>query len=476
MTSAGNRDRWPYLIAALHAGHSLWFARLYPDGVYDPDLLAYFVYFANWLAGITALHDVSYFTVPKPLPVFLLGPLASAPLVFALSALLSGWLGVVIYRIGCLAFDRTTAVLWSLFLLLDVDRAVLTLHSSADFYMTVLLFTAIHLTLTRRYVLSGVMLMLSALVKPVTLPCALHLLAVDDPQQRRRAWSAALLPLLAVPLTLGANTALLGSPFASERFFAGFDAMSRGELMPAGELVRFVVWIQLAKQAFIATAPIGFIGLGVWVAQDRRRLAHPLLLVPLLFLGGYVALSIRMPFVPFFRFFWPLQVWFLGFIVFGAVEIARRLAGDRRRVFVGVTAALLFFLADDLVTRQLHYRRNFAEPFQQTMAFVEDMQPTMLKERHAGESVLTPLVFLPYVLWTLDDTRAHPQLVSAAEHAETANSPDWILWVPRAFIDRESRERVGRLVASGAYAPRVVRGDAALLVRANRSEPLAYLK
>jgi hypothetical protein len=79
-------------------------------------------------------------------------------------------------------------------------------------------------------------------------------------------------------------------------------------------------------------------------------------------------------------------------------------------------------------------------------------------------------------LWTLDDTRAHPQLVSAAEHAETANSPDWILWVPRAFIDRESRERVGRLVASGAYAPRVVRGDAALLVRANRSEPLAYLK
>src|SRR6185436_10937516 len=183
-------------------------------------------------------------------------------------------------------------------------------------------------------------LMLSALVKPVTLPCALHLLAVDD-HPRRRTWGAALLPLLAIPLTLGANVALLGSPFASERFFAGFDAMSRGELMPAGELVRFVVWIQLAKQAFVATAPIGFVGLGVWLAQDRRRLAHPLLLVPLLFLGGYVALSIRMPFVPFFRFFWPLQVWFLGFIVFGAVEIARRLAVDRRYLLAGVTAALL---------------------------------------------------------------------------------------------------------------------------------------
>src|SRR6185369_11664355 len=109
MTSASGRDRWPWVLAALHLGHSLWFARVYPDGVYDPDLLAYFVYFSNWLAGITALHDVSYFTVPKPLPVFLLGPLGSAPLVFGLSALLSAWLGVVVYRIGRLAFDRTTA-------------------------------------------------------------------------------------------------------------------------------------------------------------------------------------------------------------------------------------------------------------------------------------------------------------------------------------------------------------------------------
>jgi len=201
-----------------------------------------------------------------------------------------------------------------------------------------------------------------------------------------------------------------------------------------------------------------------------------LLLVPMLFLGGYVALSIRMPFVPFFRFFWPLQVWFLGFVVFGAVEIARRVALERRFVQAGVAAALLFFLADDLVTRQLYYRRQFAEPFQQTMEFVEDVRPTMLTERHAGESVLTPLVFLPYVMWTLADTRAQPQLVSAAEHAGSADAPDWILWVPRAFIDRDSRERIGRLVASGAYAPRVVRGESALLVRTHRGEPLAYLK
>jgi hypothetical protein len=41
MTSASGRDRWPWLLAALHFGHSLWFARLYHDGVYDQDLIDY---------------------------------------------------------------------------------------------------------------------------------------------------------------------------------------------------------------------------------------------------------------------------------------------------------------------------------------------------------------------------------------------------------------------------------------------------
>ena len=107
------------------------------------------------------------------------------------------------------------------------------------------------------------------------------------------------------------------------------------------------------------------------------------------------------------------------------------------------------------------------------MAFVEQARPVMLEERTPGESVLTPLVFLPYVLWTLEDTRATPQLVSTAEHEGDGVAPDWIIWVPRAFLDRESRERVGRLVASGHYQQRLATGDAALLVRTERSAPLA---
>jgi hypothetical protein len=243
--------------------------------------------------------------------------------------------------------------------------------------------------------------------------------------------------------------------------------------MPTRELLRFVVWMQLVKHVFIATAPLGIVGLTVWLAQDKRRLTSPLLLVPMLFLGGYVALSLRVPFVPFFRFFWPVQVVFLGFIVFGIVEIGRRLAADHRALRLGVCTALLFFVGDDLLTRQLHYRHHFAEPFEQAMAFVEDVHPTMVQERLPGESVLTPLVFLPYVLWTLADTRSTPALAPTAEHASADAKPDWILWVPSAFLDRDSRERIGRLVAGGGYTPRVVRGDAALLVRTDRGQPLA---
>ena len=128
---------------------------------------------------------------------------------------------------------------------------------------------------------------------------------------------------------------------------------------------------------------------------------------------------------------------------------------------------------DDLITRQLHYRRQFADPFEQAMAFVEDVRPTMLQERRPGESVLTPLVFLPYVLWTLEDTRSAPQLVATAEHDGTGIDPDWILWVPRAFLDQASRERVGRLVASGRYEQRYAAGDSALLARIDRPAPLA---
>ena len=50
-SSSPSRDYWPFAIGAVHLAHTLWFASAYPEVVYDPDLLAYFVYWKNLVTG-----------------------------------------------------------------------------------------------------------------------------------------------------------------------------------------------------------------------------------------------------------------------------------------------------------------------------------------------------------------------------------------------------------------------------------------
>jgi hypothetical protein len=314
-------------------------------------------------------------------------------------------------------------------------------------------------------------------VKPVALPCALHLLAVQN-DRRRWAWAAAVIPFCFVPLVFASNYALLGSLLGPDRFFAGFDTISDGMLMPSTEVLRFVVWVQLVKSSFVATAPIGFLGMVAWLAADKQRLTHPFFLVPLLFLLGYVAMSTVTPFVPFFRFFWLVQVWFVGFIVHGVAEIGRALGGDRRWARVAMMTALLAFLCDDHLVRQLRYRHAFAGPFQEAMAFVASTSPTLTHQRREGETILTPLAFLPYLLWQLDDAREHPNvLVLAEDWARTPirTKPDWILYVPESYLSRETRHYVDQLLATGDYATRIVEGSSALLERTVAAETYALL-
>jgi hypothetical protein len=469
------RDLWPQVFFCLHAAHSVWYAGLYPHGVYDPDLLAYFVYFKNWVTHTTSLNNIDYFTVPKPLLVFGLGPLADASLAFMITAIASAFLGSLVYLIGRETFGRTQGALMSAILLLDVERATLTLRSSADLYVALFLLAAIYASLRSSYVRSALAIALATLVKPVALPCALHLLAVRG-DRRRWAWAAAAIPFLCVPIVLASNYALLGSITGPERFFAGFDIVSEGMRMPTSEVLRFVFWVQIVKASFVATAPIGFIGMFIWLTEDKSHLTSPFFLIPLLFLLGYVGMSMITPFVPFFRFFWLIQVWFLGFIIHGIAEIGRRLGGARRWARVGIVALLLVFLADDHLVRQLRYRNAFAGPFQEAMAFVSTTQPTLLHERRQGETILTPLAFLPYLLWQLDDARQRPSmLLTAEEWARSAHpqKPDWVLYVPSSYLSPETRQLVDRLLATGDYATRIVEGHSALLERVKLVESYA---
>ena len=171
--------------------------------MYDPDLVAYFVYFRNWITG-SRRCTTAYFTVPAVARVPL-GPLDSAQAAFAVSAVAAGIFGALVYLIGRNVFDRTVGVLCSLMLLVDIDRATLTSRASADFFLTLFLFGSIYAALLRRYLSAGIAIGLAALVKPVALPCALLLLAVDG-EDRKRAWVGAAIAAVALPLILLATT------------------------------------------------------------------------------------------------------------------------------------------------------------------------------------------------------------------------------------------------------------------------------
>ncbi|MFI5395283.1 MAG: hypothetical protein ACHQ9S_07085 [Candidatus Binatia bacterium] len=464
--------RWDWWLAGLfvlHLAHALVRAHWFPNHLFDADLLAYFVYFRNWLTHNTSLFGVPYFTHPKPLLVFTLGPLANVSLAFYCSAIVSAILGCLLYLIGRDAFGRAAGILFSILFLADLSTWVLTLRSSADMYIAFFFFLTLYLCARERWVAASVALFLSALIKPVTLPCTLCFL-IPHPRSKK-AWLCALFPFLAIPLTLWANQVLLGNPLGSDSFFKEFAALRDSGPIATGDVVHFAFWTQLAKSRFVSTAPLGFLGVLVWLTRDRRRLTSPLLLMPLLFVIGYFVLSMASPYMPFFRFFWTVELWFLGFLTFGIVETARRLARGQRWVKFAVAGLLLFFLADDLIILQLRYRDLFAIPFEESMAFVSSTRETLANKPAAGERILAPLAFLPYLMWELN---GRSSIVITAEQAAVQGydgGPEWILDVPDIYANPRTRDFVAQLVKDGGYRIWLSDGKAALLALPPTSYP-----
>ena len=454
-------DWWVAGLFALHLAHPFVLTHWFPNQVFDADLLAYFVYFRNWLTHNTALFGVPYFTHPKPLLVFTLGPLANVWSAFCCSAIASAILGCLLYLIGRDAFGRTAGILFSLLFLADSSTSVLTLKSSADMYIAFFLFLTLYLCSRGRLAAASVSLFLSALIKPVTLPCTLCFLVPDA--RLKKAWFCSLFPFLAIPLTLWANQVLLGNALGSDSFFKEFAALRDSGPIATGDVVHFAFWTQLVKNRFVSTAPLGFLGVLVWLARDRRRLTSPLLLMPLLFVIGYFMLSIASPYMPFFRFFWPLELWFLGFLTFGILETARQLSRGQSWLKFAVAGVLLFFLADDLVVLQLRYRSLFAIPFEESMAFVNSARETLTKRPAAGERLLAPLAFLPYLMWELNDRGSNVITAEQATVNGDVSRPEWILDVPDIYANPRTRDFVAQLIREGNYRVWLTDGKAALL-------------
>ena len=470
--AAGSARFDVWVLGTFSAGlvHVLIFGWVYPHHRFDTDLMAYLVYFRNWLTHDPSLFDVRYFMHPKPLLVFAFGPLASASAAFYCTAVASAGLSSLVYVISRDQFGRSTALLVSAFLLLDPSKAFLSLKSSADLYVALFLFASVWLCERRRLLPAAGCLLLGALVKPVMLPCAAYFLTVSGAGRRR--WLAAVIPLLAVPLTLWSNQALLGSAHGADRFFEEFAVLRGGDSVGPDSVLHFALWTQLVKQRFATTAAWGMIGLLLWLAGDRRRLTSPLLLMPLLFLLGYFALSLMSRFMPFYRFFWPLEVWFLMFVVYGVVEGARRVADSRRWLFLAIAGAAFCLLADGDIQRQLRHQRNLIDTFEHGMGFAIAAEPVLRAQRSESDRVLAPLGLLPYLMWEFPDA-GRSRIDSAERFAldgET-NPPDWILHIPELYASDAAQEVLPALIDSGLYEVRLSDGQAALLVRTARNAP-----
>lgn len=472
-TAVARVDWWVLGVVAANIAQVAGFAWVYPHHRLDPDLLAYLTYFRNWLADDRTLHGIAYFTAPKTLLVFTLGALGSASNALVFTALASALLGTAVYLIARDAFGRAAALAASFLLLLDPSKAILTLKSSADLYLALFVLLAILLADRGRLLGASMCLLLSALVKPVTLPCAACFLVA--PGTRMRRWSAALIPLLAVPLMLLAHRALLGGAFEGSRFFDEFASMTGGEPIGPGEVFHYAIWSQLIRIRFASTASWGILGLLLWVSDDRTRLTRALLLMPLLFVLGYVGLSAVAPYPPYFRYFWLLEVWFLMFLAYGALDGARRLAPEAPRLRQAVAGVVLVLLADGMIGRQLDYRRDYAEPLEQSMSFADGATGLLKARWQTGDTVVAPLGLLPYMMWEMPDAGRAGGVDTAERIARerATPQPDWILDVPRMYATDATRQWMGDLVRNGSYEVLVTDGQAALLGRAGDRPALA---
>jgi hypothetical protein len=458
-------DPWTVGIFAANLAHVLVFSWAYPLHRYDPDLLAYLTYFRNWASGDATLHAMAYFTAPKLLLVFTLGALGNPTAACACTALVSALLGTVVYLIARDAFGRPTALVASFFLLLDPSKAMLTLKSSADLYLAFLVLLAVVLAERDRLIAAAICVLLSALVKPVTLPCAAYFLIASGPRGRR--WTAAMIPIAAVPLILLGHQMLLGGPFRGAQFFDEFTTMTDGVPIGPGEVVHYAVWSQLIKIRFATTASWGIVGMLLWIAADRRRLMRPLLVMPLLFLSGYLALSAVAPFPPYFRYFWLLEVWFLLFLVYGALEGARRLAPAQPQLRWAVSSVVLLLLADGLIGRQLDYRRDYALPLERSMQLAGTATTVLKARRAAAETVVAPLGLLPYLMWELGDAGRQGRVDTAERIARErlAARPQWIIDLPRMYATDATRQWMAAIVRDGPYEVAADDGQGALLHR-----------
>lgn len=462
-------DPWAAALFLVHLIAALAFIPHFPGQVQDPDLLAYFVWFRSWVGGGTELEGASYFNHPKLILILLLGPLGSVNAAAVVTACAAGALGCVVYLVGCRAFGQPAGLLWSVLLLGDPSRIFLSLKSGADLYLTLLLFLAIWLAMRSRLVAAAGSVFLAALVKPVAIPCALAFLLAPAGLARRAV--CMVIPLLAIPLTLAFQASLTGGAMIPTHYLQEFSALREIPGIRPDDLPGFVFWNVLVENRFGALVGFGLAGLVIWIVRDPGRLRCPLFLMPALLFSGYLSLSVISPYLPFFRFFWILDVWVLGFIAYFAL-VAGRLLARRTWASVALVGVIVLLVLAQSRAGYLRYRDTFALPIERDRGLALAAAGELAHARAPHESVLCPLSFQPLLMWTQPSSLPGNLFWTAEGTARDRidAKPDWIFDIPTSYISAPARQLVGALISSGSYQAEFT-GDGGTLYRKKPSTP-----
>jgi hypothetical protein len=444
------------LTALVVIAQGLWLAADYPAAHLDADLLSYLAYFRDWRAGEVAAFG---YTVPKVLPVFLLGPLGTPERAFLASLAVSAVGGGLFFALANATFGRVVAVLAAALYVLDPMRLVLTLRSSVDLYTGVALLGAMVALRRPAVLLAGFLVLLAALGKPVAALCGVAVLFAPRVSWPRRIVAAAL-PALAIPASAWLDAALEGRPllaaFALPDQHERFVAIAQAPARSWNGFVELIVGDWLGRLLFAHTWPLVLIGIGLYaIASLRGRLGDSdrrawILLVPALLSAGYVGLAAVHPFVAFTRFFWLPSAVLSLLAAYALVEIARRVPGSGA---AGAALAIMlsFTLLLDRVADHRFRERIMLAPFESHAALAGRAIALIADDRRCPGEALVPLAYLPLAAWRAPDKLHRGELCAVEDWADGRGCarPGCVLFMPAAQTTARARAALARLVASG---------------------------
>jgi len=450
---------------------SLLLAGRYPSAHLDADLLSYLVYYRQLATGDRIPFG---YTVPKVLPVLLLGPLGDPHRAMLATVAVAALGGALLFLLAARSLGLAVALLTGVLYVFDPLRSVLTLRSSVDLYMGVALIAAMLALRQRRIGFAAAAILVAALGKPVAVPCALAILLVPGIAPRRRAWFAAL-PLLALPATAALGSALAGQgvldalvhprlPDQHERFVRVAQASPLG----VGETLHLVFVEWFGGTLFARTWPLVAVGIALcalssWRARrepegapDRghphgaRTIGLPVAAVPALLAAGYLAVSLVQPMVVFTRFFWIVTVVLGLMAAYGVVALSRAVPGSRvagAAVAATLVAALLADRWDDH-----RWRAQFMlVPFEEYAAVADGAVDAIAHDVACAGPAVVPLAYLPLAVWRAPDKLARGELCAAEDWVDGlgCGAPNCVLFIPDALNRDRTRTAVAELVRGG---------------------------